>query len=259
MSIYGTGIRAKLGKRDVLFDIDIEARAGEVTAIIGPNGSGKTTLLRCLTGELDCVGKITLDGEDIRVMPGHALAARRAVLEQATPLAFPFTVAEVVRLGHRAGTEAGNPAVPRAALAAVGLEAKAGSFFQELSGGERQRAQLARVLAQVWSPVLDGRSRWLFLDEPVASLDIAHQLEVMRVARSFADTGGGVVTVMHDLNLTAMGADRVVLISGGRVLEAGRPADVLTDDTLSAAYECRICVGVAPPGPFILPQVALTR
>ncbi|RYH04468.1 heme ABC transporter ATP-binding protein [Salipiger sp. IMCC34102] len=256
MSVIGKDIRATLGTREVLRGIDVEARAGEVTAIIGPNGSGKTTLLRCLTGELACHGTVTLDGEDIHAMPAHALAARRAVLEQATPLAFPFTVAEVVRLGHRAGAEATDPGVPRAALAAVGLQAKAGRFFQELSGGERQRVQLARVLAQVWSPVLDRRSRWLFLDEPVASLDIAHQLEVMHVSRGFADAGGGVVTVMHDLNLTAMGADRVILVSEGRILKSGAPDAVLTDTTLSAAYACGIRVNTAPVMPFILPQAA---
>jgi iron complex transport system ATP-binding protein len=112
------------------------------------------------------------------------------------------------------------------------------------------------VLAQVWEPVgLDG-PRWLLLDEPVASLDIAHQLQVMEIARRFADAGGGVVAVMHDLNLTAMYAARIALISGGRIAAMGPTAEALTDSTLSQAYGCRMELCRPPPegSLFLLPH-----
>jgi iron complex transport system ATP-binding protein len=126
-----------------------------------------------------------------------------------------------------------------------------------LSGGERQRIHLARTLAQARRPCGDQGPMWLFLDEPVSSLDIAHQLLVMRRARRFAAEGGGVVTVMHDLNLTAMTADHVILLSDGRLLAAGPPAEVMTDRLLSQAYHCAIRTNRIPAtGPFLLPQMA---
>ncbi|MEM7711201.1 MAG: iron ABC transporter, partial [Pseudomonadota bacterium] len=140
------------------------------------------------------------------------------------------------------------------ALGRVGLAGFEGRFYQELSGGEQARTQLARVLAQVWTPLPDGAHRWLLLDEPVAALDIAHQRVVMGLARDFVRDGGGVVAVMHDLNLTAGFAHRMVLFSEGTVFAAGRPADVMTDATLSRAYACSVRVGVTPPTPFLLPM-----
>lgn len=250
------GLRLRLGRRVILDGVDFAACPGELTAIVGPNGSGKTTLLRALTGEIAPeAGRITLAGQDIASLTPVQLAGQRAVLAQASALAFPFTVHEVVRLGLLSGL-ATAPSV-EAALAAVDLPGFGGRFYQELSGGEQQRVQLARVLAQLWDPVVDGRARWLFLDEPVASLDIGHQIGVMRLARTYAERGGGVIAVMHDLNLTAMFADRVALLHGGRVLGAGAPGEVIRDDLLSPAYGCPLRVGQVPPGPFVLPQSAL--
>lgn len=252
------GIVVRLGRRAILHGVDFDARPGALTAIVGPNGSGKTTLLRALVGDVRHEGTVLLDGMPLGRFRPWELAARRAVLPQATPLAFPFTVREVVGLGLAAGAHAAEPEIAGAALAAVGLQGHGGRFFQELSGGEQARAQLARVLAQVWAPVADGRARWLFLDEPVASLDIGHQLQVMRLARDYAARGGGVVAVMHDLNLTAMFADAVVLIHEGRILAAGPPAQVLTDAHLSHAYGCPLRTNRTPgPGQvFVLPQAA---
>jgi iron complex transport system ATP-binding protein len=254
--LQARGIGVRLGRAEVLSGVDFAARPGEITAIIGPNGSGKTTLLRAITGELAHEGEVRLNGRAVAGMPAWELAAFRGVLPQKTPLAFPFTVAEVVRLGLMASADGARPEIAGAALAAVGLGAHAGRLYQELSGGEQQRVQLARVLVQVWSPVGPGGPRWLFLDEPVASLDIAHQLEVMEVARDYAARGGGVVAVMHDLNLTAMYAARVTLMSGGRVAASGALAEVFRDELLSRTYGCAMRMGSLPepPATFFLPQ-----
>ena len=255
--LTATNLTICIGSRSVLTDISFAARAGAITAIVGPNGSGKTTLLRALTGEIAAEGQLSLNGIAVAGTHPARLAAIRAVLPQATPLAFPFLVGEVVRLGLTAGLSAHDPNVAAQALAAVGLQGFASRFYQELSGGEQQRVHLARVMAQVWQPVGPQGPRWLFLDEPVASLDIGHQLMVMNIARSYADAGGGVVAVMHDLNLTAMFADSVALLGEGRILGTGKPAEVLTDALLSRAYRCTLRVNTPPAqGTFVLPHVA---
>ncbi|QFT60388.1 Hemin import ATP-binding protein HmuV [Sulfitobacter sp. THAF37] len=258
MSLLAEDIHVSYGSRAALRGVTLTARAGELTAIVGPNGSGKSTLLGAITAALPCRGRITLDGEDITTLKPWQLAARRAVLPQASVLAFPFSVIEVVRLGQQTGTAGALDEVPMQALARVGLAHYADRSFQDLSGGEAQRVMLARVLAQVWAPVEEGQPRWLLLDEPVSSLDIAHQLQVMEIARQFARDGGGVIAVMHDLNLTALYADRVAILAEGRRLAFGTPAEVLTDDTLSRAYGCRlrVCCPPAAGVPYVLPHAA---
>lgn len=256
MSLIASDIAVRLGRKTILEGLSIEARPGEVTMIVGPNGSGKTTLMRALTGELPYRGSITLGADEVAALPPEDLARRRGVLPQSTGLAFPFTVAEVVRIGCETSGAPAHELIPMA-LAAVDLPGFAGKLYQELSGGEQQRVHLARVLTQVWHPLDASGPSWLLLDEPVSSLDIAHQLAIMRLAADYARRGGGVVAVMHDLNLTALFAHRVILMHKGRVLAQGAPDQVLTDDLLSHAYGCAIRVNAAPPqGIWILPQVA---
>nr|WP_254368187.1 heme ABC transporter ATP-binding protein [Paracoccus sp. Z118] len=248
-------LSVRLGRREVLSGIDLIARAGEVTAIIGPNGSGKTTLMRAITGELPSSGELSLNGRDIRSAPTRLMATMRAVLAQSTPLSFPFTVAEIVGLGAEAGGETNARPVIGRALERVDLAGYGARLFQQLSGGEQQRVHLARVLAQAGSATGPDGPRWLLLDEPVSSLDIGHQLMVMRLARAFASEGGGVVAVLHDLNLTAAHVDHVLLLQCGRVAASGAPAEVLTAPRLSVVYGCDLQVISLPPrGMMVTPM-----
>ncbi|MFN3208342.1 MAG: heme ABC transporter ATP-binding protein [Roseovarius sp.] len=258
MSVSAHNIHVRYGHRAALRGVTLQARPGEVTAIVGPNGSGKSTLLGAMTGTVPYTGDVKLNGEDIQTLKPWHLAGTRAVLPQASRLAFAFTAIEVVRLGLQSGTAGDCSTVPMQALSRVGLAQYADRTFQELSGGEAQRVMLARVLAQVWTPFENGCARWLFLDEPVSSLDIAHQLQVMQIARDFARAGGGVIAVMHDLNLTALYADRVAVLSEGHLLACDTPARVLTDAILSRAYGCDLRVSAPPPAdvPYILPHAA---
>lgn len=251
-------LHVSLAGMSVLKGVSLTAEPGQVTIIVGPNGSGKTTLLRAITQDLPCRGVILLEEDDITTLPGWQLATRRAVLPQASRIAFPFTVLEIVRLGMMTAATQSPDTRASEALARVGLKGFEGRFYQELSGGEQQRAQLARVLCQVWEPMGDTGPRWLFLDEPVSSLDIGHQLEIMDLMADYARAGGGVVAVMHDLNLTAMYADQVILLADGQCCAAGPPGAVLTDTLLSAAYGCKLRTNSAPapPATFILPQMA---
>jgi iron complex transport system ATP-binding protein len=245
--------------RQILSDISVTVPAGKLTAIIGPNGSGKSTLLKALCRDYDYSGRIYLDGRDIAEMSPMEIASLRAVLPQSSTLPFPFTVREVVAMGLTAG----RPGVdrdalkflPEAALARVDLDGFGGRYYGELSGGEQQRVQLARVLCQVWEPVIDGVPRYLFLDEPVSALDIKHQLMIMDVAQDFARKGGGVIAVLHDLNLAALYADAITALRDGRVVASGRPEKVLTDRVLAEVFDVPLRVGIAPrSGSFVLPQ-----
>lgn len=258
-------VSVAIGAKRIVSGVDLEARPGEVAAIVGPNGSGKSTLLKALSGELAYGGRIAVNGREVAAMKPAEAAGLRAVLPQATTLAFPFTVREIVRLGlvgGRSGARAGEAErLPDRALAKVDLQGYAGRYYQELSGGEQQRVQLARVLCQVWAPVLDGRPRYLLLDEPVSSLDIRHQLMVMEVARDFAAGGGGVVAILHDLNLAAMYADRIHAMHDGRLAAAGTPGEVLNDGLIEKVFGCRLKVGALPAdgAPFVLPQSIASR
>jgi iron complex transport system ATP-binding protein len=259
--IEADGIHVRAGRREILIDVSFAARAGELVVIAGPNGAGKSTLVKVVSGELPPVaGYVHLNGIAVRGASAAALARHRAVLPQATTLSFPFTVHEVVRLGLLAGVAGVDAAdaktLPQRALERVDLEGFAGRYFQQLSGGEQQRVHLARVLCQVWAPVCDGQPRFLILDEPTASLDIRHQLSILALARAYARAGGGVVAVLHDLNVAAMFADRLVVLDHGRVAAEGTPRDVLTDALLDQVFGLPVRVGAAPGEgvPFILPQ-----
>ena len=262
MSIEIDNLCVRVKDKTILSGISVSAPPGRLTAIIGPNGSGKTTLVKALSGDLAFSGEARLNGVALSAMTPRQTALWRAVLPQFTALSFPCTVREIVRLGLMNGCsgvgDGERDTLPDRALARVDLAGFAGRFYQELSGGEQQRVQLARVLCQVWRPVLRGRPRYMILDEPVSNLDIKHQLIIMGIAAEFAAEGGGVIAILHDLNLTARFADRVAMLRHGQLMAYGTPGDVLTSDLMSRAFECRIEVGALPRDatPFILAQTA---
>ncbi|WP_153814484.1 heme ABC transporter ATP-binding protein [Streptomyces sp. SUK 48] len=225
-------LRVRLGARPVLDGVGVSARAGEVLALVGPNGAGKSTLLGALAGDVPAAGGVVrLHGRPVDAWTAAELALRRAVLPQSAALAFPFTVAEVVRMGrapHAASPAEDDLAVAQA-MAATEVTGFAGRPFGALSGGERARVALARVLAQ--------RAPLLLLDEPTAALDLRHQEAVLRLCRERARAGDAVVVVLHDLALAAAYAHRVVVLRGGRVTADGPPAEVFTEALLSEVYE----------------------
>lgn len=255
--LVATDVSVKLGGRLVVEGASLAVRPGRVTVLIGPNGAGKSSLLSALAGDLaPAAGAVTIDGAPLASLKPGALARRRAVLAQATELAFPFTVDEVARLGLPPGLprEEADRLVAEA-LATVDLSGYGDRAATALSGGERQRAHMARVLAQL-AAAPDGRPRHLLLDEPTASLDLAHQLATLKLARRHADAGGGVLAVLHDVNLAAMVADELVAMKAGRIVAAGPPQAVLTDAVVRLTYDVEARVGLAPETPFLLPQTA---
>lgn len=246
-------IDAGFGAVDILRGVSLTVAPGEVVAILGPNGAGKSTLLSALSGALTARrGTVSLDGRALGAWPQVALARRRAVLAQQSMLGFPFRALDVVLLGRSpwAGTvsRARDLAVATACLAEAAVTHLADRVYTTLSGGERQRVQLARVLAQIdYAAAPDGGdSRYLLLDEPTASLDPAHQHATLETARRAAMRGMGVLAVLHDLNLAAMHADRIVVLRDGRIVASGTPADVLTETVIASAFELPVRVARHP-------------
>ena len=206
-------ITVRYGKHDILHNIDFHAQPGAVTAIVGPNGSGKTTLLKAITGEVAHGGTVTLNDMDIDAAKAWELAAIRAVLPQATPLAFPFTVSEVVQLGLSNGISAARVRLIVAALERVGLSGYGARYYQELSGGEQQRVGIARAVVN--KPPL------LLADEPTGNLDPALSEEIMDLFKDFARVGVAVLIATHDLSLIARYNHRLLTLREGRLIHDG--------------------------------------
>lgn len=232
------GVTVSYGAQDVLRDVDLDLRSGEVLALVGPNGAGKSTLVSVLSGDLHPdEGQVLIDGAPLRSWSTVELAMRRAVLLQQVSMSFPFTVLQAVCMGRApwqaaALDDADDERIVAEAMARTDVLQFAERVYMSLSGGERARAALARVLAQ--------DTHVLLLDEPTAALDIRHQEQVLGLAGHLAACGHAVAVVMHDLGLAAAHADRVVVLSGGRVCAEGPPEQVLTSELLSEVYECPI-------------------
>lgn len=227
------------GGRAIVDGVDLRIERGELVALVGANGAGKTTLLRVLTAELSPArGRVLLAGRPLAAWHPLELARVRAVLPQSSPLSFPFRAREVVLFGRAPHGAAAARRIADRALAAAGASHLAERRYPTLSGGEKQRVQLARVLAQIWDAPDRGDCA-LFLDEPTASLDLAHQHAVLAAARDLADRGAAVLTVLHDLDLAARYADRIAVLARGRVLADASPELALRPDIVERAFSVR--------------------
>jgi iron complex transport system ATP-binding protein len=255
-SVVARGIRAGYREREVLRGVDLVAQAGEVVALIGPNGAGKSTLLRVLAGLLrPDAGSVTIDGTDVAAMDRRSIAHHIAVVPQVFETLFPFTVREIVALGRTSrlglfGTLGADDvrAVTRA-LDDLGATVLADRRIDRVSGGERQRAVLAMALAQ--------EAGVLLLDEPTAHLDPTHQRATLeRVATLARARGLAVVAVLHDLNLAAAFASRVVLLADGAVIREGEPRTVITAELVSAVFGPGLRVVAHDGRPFVIPEPA---
>lgn len=229
------------GGSPVLTDLSLEVAPGSVTGLFGPNGSGKSTLLRCLNGALTpAAGQVLLEGQSIRDLTPRQRARYFAVVPQDSPAELPFTALEVVMMGRfaqadRWGREtAEDRSSTLAALRRTEALHLAHRPFNQLSGGERQRVLMARALAQ--------ETPALLLDEPANHLDLAHQLETYRLARTLAREGRSVLMTCHDLLLAPMFVDHAVLLQAGHIVTSGTPADVFTNEHLRTVFSCNLAV-----------------
>lgn len=253
--LQATDIHVSIGQADILAGVSLDVRPGEVLAVIGPNGAGKSTLMHVLSGaRKPNGGAASLDGLRLQDWRPHHLACRRAVLPQTPLLNFPFRVFDVVLLGRspHAGRSShdDDAMIVDAALREVDMIPFADRIYTTLSGGERQRVQLARVLAQIWRQAATdqetGTDRYLLLDEPTNNLDIGHQQAIMETARRFAADGFGVLAILHDPNLAAIHADRICVLSAGKLVADGTPAAVMTRELLQSIFGLPVIVQKHP-------------
>ncbi|MCC8927302.1 ABC transporter ATP-binding protein [Rhodococcus sp. I2R] len=235
MTLSANSVRWNRGGSLVVDGVTLDPRPGDMVGLLGPNGSGKSSLLHLMCGAVKPTsGMVSLDGEDLTSLRRRDIARAVAVVSQHADTDIDISVHDVVRLGripHR-GTFGGDPtrdaSAVDAALAHTGLSTKAERKWHMLSGGERQRVQIARALAQ--------EPRELLLDEPTNHLDIHHQLEILALVARLPITS---VVALHDLNLAAMFCDQLLVMKQGRVVAAGRPTDVLTEELIANVYDVR--------------------
>lgn len=253
-------VTVKIAEKILVKDVSMQVQPGRVGVLIGPNGAGKSTLLRIATGDyVPASGNVRVDGKPLGECSLRALAQRRAVVRQHSSLTFPFSVLEVVLMGrtpHLKRREMRRDVdIAWAAMEKTGVTHLADQSYTTLSGGERQRVDVARALTQIWDEV-PGHNRFLLLDEPTASLDIAHQHDTLKLVREIAAEGVGVLVVLHDLNLAAQYADDIVVLHQGCCLAHGGPVEVLNPDIIEKAFSLSVLVTAHPcqDCPLIVPM-----
>lgn len=245
----------RLGTRQIIDNVSLTLRPGEVTALIGPNGAGKSTLLRLLTGFLTADrGEQQIEGKPLADWSASALSRRRAVMLQRTQLNAHWPVETVIAMGRAPWGAQADPALIARVMAETGCGHLAGRLYPTLSGGEQQRVQLARSLAQLWRD--GGPKGWLFLDEPTSALDLYYQQHLLRLLKSLTRRGElHVCIVLHDLNLAALWADSVMLLHRGRLVAQGTPQAVIEPSVIHRWYGAEISLAQHPDAG--VPQVFL--
>jgi len=236
-------ISFSVGKKQILKNVSASFLPGEFNMILGPNGSGKSSFLKIFSGEINRFqGTVLYENKKIKELRKEELAKKRAVMSQQADLGFPLLVEEVVMMGryphftfnpNKKDVTICNEVIERMNL----VEFKERNYLT-LSGGEKQRVQFARVLAQVWEKPADGY-RYLFLDEPLNSLDISYQHEFLQAAVELIKDHTVLIAVMHDINLAAHYADNLFFLKEGEMTVHGRPKDILTENIIEKVFNVK--------------------
>lgn len=249
-------LTVRIGPRAIIEDISLQFQPGRFIALIGPNGAGKTTLLKSLAGLIAAEGTVHLDGQPLHAIARRKRARRIAYLPQGHQVHWPLLARDVVALGRYphglsdpARLSPDHARAVQTAMARTDCAHLADQPVQTLSGGERARVMLARVMATE-APIL-------LADEPTASLDPGHQINVMQDLKAESRRGTLVIAVTHDLGLAARLADETVLLDHGRLIAHGAPEAVLSDENLHAVYRVRVLRQIIDGDIFITPRAAL--
>jgi iron complex transport system ATP-binding protein len=243
--------------RIILRDIDLSITPGSFTAVVGPNGAGKSTLLKAMAHEQRGYrGEVMINGRPAAAFKPRELSMIRAVLPQSTTVSFAFTVEQIVMLGRQAHrtTRRENALIMAEVMALTGVTDFAQRNYLTLSGGEKQRVQLARVLAQVWEETV--YPRYILLDEPTSSLDIAQQQLIFGLARKACTRNIGVMAIVHDLNQAVQFADQLCFLRNGAVIAQGETRTVFTKAVIEETFSCRVNIYQDPVNncPYIIPE-----
>ncbi|HRG81910.1 MAG TPA: heme ABC transporter ATP-binding protein [Chitinophagaceae bacterium] len=233
-----------IGSKKILQDISVQFHPGKFNMILGPNGSGKSSLMKIFSGEKHRYqGQVAYEGIQVKKWKWKDLAIRRAVMSQQPDLHFPLTVEEVVMMGRYPHFSFApgkrDLQICKEVISQLKLEDFTTRNYLTLSGGEKQRVQFARVLAQVWEYPVSG-NRYLFLDEPLNSLDINYQQEFLQTARKMLSDKTILVAVIHDINLAAQYGDKVFFLQEGRLVAEGPPAAILKAPLIEKIFGVKV-------------------
>lgn len=235
MNICVENLSFSYGNRQVLNNISLDAKGGELVSILGANAVGKSSLFKCMLGLMSgWTGDVTIDGRSIKTMSTAEISRHIAYIPQSTSPSFNYSVEDIVLMGTTAGSSVFR--MPKAkemervnsALRKTGIEHLRTRCFHHLSGGERQLVIIARALAQ--------NAKILMSDEPTSALDFGNQLLVLRQLRSLADEGYTVIQTTHNPEHSFIFSDRIIAIKGGRVIASGTPREVMTAEVIGELY-----------------------
>ncbi|MCC2595051.1 heme ABC transporter ATP-binding protein [Pusillimonas sp. MFBS29] len=259
-SFSASGLSVRRGRRQVLEQVSLQLRPGQVLGLLGANGAGKSTLLSALAAEIKPQEEssdnypIVLNGQALSALSAAQQARSRTVLPQKSGLAFDLQVAEVIAMGAYPFPGLGRheiDALTSDALQRTETTDLAQRRYLELSGGEQQRVQFARVVLQILAQrATESQGRYMLLDEPTASLDPLHQQALLRMVVGLSRSADiGVLVILHDVNLAALWCDRIALLAHGGVLVCGEPMSVLTAENLKAVYDVGVHIMPHPTQP----------
>jgi ABC-type cobalamin/Fe3+-siderophores transport system ATPase subunit len=256
MILQASDITLQLGGNRILQGLDFALKPGELVGLIGPNGAGKTSLLRVLANLQQAdTGELTLHGKSIRHYSIKQLAKLIGYLAQGAPSHWPLKVRRLVELGRLpylnpwSTLSAEDTAVVDRAMLQAEVAHLSDRIVSTLSGGERLRVLIARMFAT--------EPRIILADEPIAALDLYHQLHTMELLREHCDRGGSGVVVMHDLNMAARFCHRLVMIQKGHIVGNGLPVDVLNSDLLAEVYGIKADTVTEHSDVLVIPQQRL--
>ncbi|ANU21241.1 iron ABC transporter ATP-binding protein [Planococcus plakortidis] len=238
------------GKKQVVENVSVDIRRGQITSFIGPNGAGKSTLLSMVSRLLDAdTGEVLIDKTNTKQMKSNEFSKRVSILKQSNFMNVRLTIRELVSFGRfpysKGRLNGEDEKMVDQAIDYMDLEDMQHSYLDELSGGQRQRAFIAMVIAQ--------DTEYVLLDEPLNNLDMKHSVQIMKILRRLVDElGKTVIIVLHDINFASVYSDRIVALKNGRVVKDGPTEEIIQSEALKEIYDmdipiqqmnnCRICV-----------------
>ena len=247
MSLILKNINYKAGDVNILNDVSLSVKKGEIVSLVGPNGAGKSTLLNILTGDINPdSGEVFYENFNLNELNILDRSFYRSVMSQSQQIVFDFSVKEIIEMGWLdKGNAQFSEHFDQAVLdisSVCQLDNLLERKFNRLSGGEQRRVHFARTLLQLWRPSDSMDPAYMLLDEPTANLDLYFEIKLMEIIKKKAVNNVGVFLILHDLNLAAKFSDKIALINKGKIVSYGTPREVLKPNILEEIYNLKMDV-----------------